>query len=284
MLRWSVLCCSGDDALARAEKQKVAGTAKYTAGAFDDAIPLYSSAISLLPPSAPASTRASLFSNRSACHLMLKHYAPALQDAVAAIDADPSFSKAYTRASKCYLSMGQYAEARAALQRSPVKPAGSELADIDKYERMQQRAAELVSTNPQLALQFLSQLLIHTPGNVKAQLLQAQALLALRQLERAKAALDALYRDEPNNVDVLYWRGCCFYAMGNSDLALKHMQMVSAALTAAAREREGRRCRQRARAAEGSTDRMWLLVSSCVRCCALIPTTVPPLGCSSSCG
>ena len=76
-------------ALARADAQKAAGTARYSAGAFDEAIPLYTSALSLLPPTAPASTRAAILSNRSACYVMLKQFPAALADSLAAIEVDP---------------------------------------------------------------------------------------------------------------------------------------------------------------------------------------------------
>ena len=217
---------NGDDALARAEKEKAAGTARYTAGAFDEAIQLYSSAISLLPPTAPASTRASLHSNRSACYLMLQQYQPALDDSLQAVQIDPSFSKAYVRASKCYLAMGQYERARDMLRQSREGSTASEMANIDKYDKMQQKAGELVTSNPQLALAFLSQLLQHTPANIKGQILHIQALLNTNQLDKAKQAADNLFRADSRNTDILYIRGLCLYRLGNLDMALKHMQSV----------------------------------------------------------
>ena len=217
---------NGDDALARAEKEKAAGTARYTAGAFDDAIQLYSSAISLLPANAPANTRASLHSNRSACYLMLQQYQPALDDSLAAIQCDPAFSKAYARASKCYLAMGQYDRARDMLRASKESGTAVDMANIDKYDKMQQKAAELVTTNPQLALAFLSQLLTHTPANTKAHILHVNALLNTNQVDKAKQAADTLFRADSRNTDVLYVRGLCMYRLGNLDMALKHMQSV----------------------------------------------------------
>ena len=219
---------NGDDgALARAEAQKAAGTARYSAGAFDEAIPLYTSALSLLPPSAPPSTRAAILSNRSACRLMLKQFPAALADSIAAIESDPTFHKAYNRAAKCHLAMGDFGQARRLLSQSPVKPTAADLAEVDKYERMQQKATELQSSNPHLALQFLSSLLQHCPANKRAHALQVQALINAKQLDKAKATVDALYREDPKNVEYLYLRGLCFYSLGNLDMAMKHMQQVS---------------------------------------------------------
>ena len=157
---------------------------------------------------------------------MLKQFQPALQDSLAAIDADPTFSKAYGRASKCYLAMGEFGQARVMLSRSPVKAAAAEVEEVTKYERMQMKAAELLPTNPALALQFLHSLLLHTPANNKALALQIQALINTKQVDKAKLTVDALYREDPKNVEFLYLRGLCFYSQGNLDMALKHMQQV----------------------------------------------------------
>ena len=216
----------GDDALARAEKEKAAGTARYTAGAFDEAIQLYTSAINLLPPTAPPATTASLHSNRSACYLMLGQYGAALEDSLRAVEVDAGFSKAYVRAGKCYLAMGQYDRARDMLRRCREGNMAADMANVDKYDKMQQKAAELVTSNPQLALAFLSQLLQHTPANVKAQILQVQALLNSNQVDKAKQAADTLFRADSRNTDILYVRGLCLYRQGNLDMALKHMQSV----------------------------------------------------------
>ena len=157
---------------------------------------------------------------------MLKHFPAALADSLAAIAADPTFAKAYTRASKCHLSMGNFGQARLLLAQSPVKASAAELAEVERFEKMQQRAAELVSSNPPLALQFLTPLLQHCPGSQKAQALQVQALLAGKQVDKAKLAVDALYREDPSNVEFLYLRGLTFYQQGNLDMAVKHMQQV----------------------------------------------------------
>ena len=225
----SLLCSvdSGvDAALARAEAQKAAGTARYSAGAFDEAIPLYTAALALLPTAGHASTRAALLNNRSACHLMLKQYKSALTDALAAIEADPTFAKAYTRASKVHLAMGEFTQARLILTSSPVKPTTAEVEEIAKYERMQSKAAELLPTNPALALQFLHSLLLHTPANTRGLALQVHALIKCHQVEKAKSTVDALYLDDPTNVEFRYLRGLCFYAQGNVDMAKKHMEQV----------------------------------------------------------
>ncbi len=132
-----------------------------------------------------------------------------MEDSLQAVQIDPTFTKAYTRASKCYLAMGQYERAREALRQSGEAGAAADVANIDKYDKMQQKAAELVTTNPQLALAFLSQLLQHTPANTKAAILQVQALLNTNQVDKAKQAADALFRADSRNTDILYIRGLC---------------------------------------------------------------------------
>ena len=53
-----------------------------------------------------------------------------------------------------------------------------------------------------------------------------QALINAKQLDKAKQTVDALYREDPKNVEYLYLRGLCFYSLGNLDMAMKHMQQV----------------------------------------------------------
>ena len=217
---------ASDKALARAEMEKAAGTARYTAGAFDEAIQHYTSAIELLPAAAPAATRASLYSNRAACQLMLKQWQLALDDSLQAIQSDPSFDRAYLRAGKAYLSMGLVDEARDMLRQCKDSNAAAELANIDKCEKLRRKAVELVPSNPQLALAFISQLLQITPADEEAQQLQVEALLGANQLDKAMQAADALYAADSGDMDTVYWRGVCLYRLGRLDEAAKHMRQV----------------------------------------------------------
>ena len=222
---------NNSDALARAEQANAAGTARYTAGAFDEAIQHYTAALNLLSATAPATIRASLHSNRGACHLALEQWQPALDDSLQAIQCDATVSKAYLRAGKCYLAAGEYNQARRMLRQSKDGGAALVSADVDRCDKLQQLAKKLYASEPTRALNLVAQLLLLTPLNVTAEQIQIQALLATDQLDEAKAIADSHYhRMCPNDTDadVLYMRGLCFFRLGKLDLALKHMQSVLA--------------------------------------------------------
>ncbi|KAH9912260.1 TPR-like protein [Epithele typhae] len=78
-------------AKAEAEKLKAAGNAQMSAKKYDDAVRSYTDAIALDP------TNPVYFSNRAAAHSSKGDHADAVADAESAIDADPSFVKAYHR-------------------------------------------------------------------------------------------------------------------------------------------------------------------------------------------
>lgn len=210
-----------------AEERKAAGTAKYTAGDFSQAVILYSEAIDLLPPSISPSIKASYLNNRAAAQLMLKNYDQAINDANQAITTDPTFMKAYQRAIKCYMLTGAFSQAKSLIERSPA-PASlkSELAEITKYETMQKRAETLLQTNQSIsfAISLLKQLIEACPGNVNAQLLLVNALIQAKKLDEAKSLVDTLYRANPSNVSVIFLRGRVLYLSGSSDMALRHCQ------------------------------------------------------------
>ena len=213
-------------ALARAEMEKAAGTKRYTAGDFDEAIQHYTTALSLLPATAPANTRAVLHSNLAACHMTLDEYDAGLREALLSIESDASFSKAYLRASKCYLAQGKYEQARHMLKQTKDELAPAVSGNIDMLEKMQAHSAELAKVDPIVAIKQLLVLLQGTPANVKAHLMRIQSLLDSEQLVMAKHAADTLYEDNSRNVDVLYIRGLCMYQQGDLDEAATQMQSL----------------------------------------------------------
>ncbi len=76
---------------AAAEKLKAAGNAQMSAKKYDEAIKSYTQAIAL------DSTNAVYYSNRAAAYSSKGEHSPAVLDAEQAIEADPSFIKAYHR-------------------------------------------------------------------------------------------------------------------------------------------------------------------------------------------
>ena len=58
----------------------------------------------------------SYYGNRAAAKTMIKSFRSAIDDCRLALAIDPSFGKAYLRAGKCFLSLGDFSEARRQLK------------------------------------------------------------------------------------------------------------------------------------------------------------------------
>ncbi|CUS21729.1 LAQU0S03e09406g1_1 [Lachancea quebecensis] len=90
---------------AKAEALKSEGNKAMAAKDFEQAISKYSEAIQVLP------SNAVYFANRAAAYSSLKKYTEAVEDAEAAIKANPSYSKGYSRLGFAQYALGRPEEA-----------------------------------------------------------------------------------------------------------------------------------------------------------------------------
>ncbi|CAN8294041.1 unnamed protein product [Cochlearia groenlandica] len=91
-----------------AEEAKAKGNAAFSSGDFSSAVIHFTEAIDLAP------TNHVLFSNRSAAHASLNHYADALSDAEKTVELKPDWAKGYSRLGAAHVGLSQYNEAVAA--------------------------------------------------------------------------------------------------------------------------------------------------------------------------
>eukprot|EP00250_Pteridium_aquilinum_P001139 c11347_g1_i1 orf=1010-1819(-) len=88
-----------------AECFKVQGNNSMASSRFNEAIDLYTMAISL------SGDNAVYYSNRAAAHTQVEKYEAAIADSNKAIQLDPNYSKAYSRLGLAYYTQGKYQEA-----------------------------------------------------------------------------------------------------------------------------------------------------------------------------
>ena len=202
---------------------KSLGNSAYAAGDYNAAVAHYSAAIAALQ--ADDAQAAMLYSNRAAAHIMNRAYDLAVDDATTAIKCDAHFVKAYHRAQKALAALGEFDKAIAVINSHPKPVPASllqEIRAIDAYKTSLSRAASLSETSPNVVVALTESVLKECPNATRAALLQANALLTLKDYDRARTLVTALYNREPRNADVLFVRGKLLYATGNVDLAAKH--------------------------------------------------------------
>ena len=99
----------------QAEALKESGNKLFLEGHFDLSIDYYTQAIDAIGPS---HRKAAVYlCNRSFANIKLENYGCALNDAISAVEADPTFPKSYYRMSSCYFALGKLDDAIKSLER-----------------------------------------------------------------------------------------------------------------------------------------------------------------------
>lgn len=94
-----------------ADEAKAKGNAAFSAGRFEEAVQHFSDAITLAP------SNHVLYSNRSAAHASLHHYAEALDDAKKTVELKPDWAKGYSRLGAAHIGLGNAEDAVSAYQK-----------------------------------------------------------------------------------------------------------------------------------------------------------------------
>jgi DnaJ family protein C protein 7 len=213
--------------LSQAEELKSEGNTKYAAGEYQEAVDLYTEAIAVCP----AAHSAPFYGNRSAAYLMLKNWIKAMEDSQTAIKLDPTFAKGWHRIHKIQIAQGHYDAALQTLTemtaKTPIKAAKKDIDEIkaaqDQFKQLQQ---SMENKSYSSVLYQAEKLLDKSPASVPIQVMKCDAMLQLKQFEKAKALSTELYKSEPRNADVLRVRGLAMYYTSNIEMAQKHFSEV----------------------------------------------------------
>lgn len=211
-----------------AEVWKSKGNAMYKAKSYDAAIEAYGKAIEL-DGSNPA-----LKMNRAAAYLMLLMYKEANSDCDAALALDDTNSKAYFRKATALKGMGKLNEAISALetglQHDPRSTTA--LADKEGLIRAKSRIPELqqlLSERKYSAALAQVDTVIKDVGTGfrELNLIKVEALIELSRPEDAYNLSNAMMRAaQHGDVELLHLRARCFYALGDLENAVKHLQQA----------------------------------------------------------
>ena len=174
------------------------------------------------------------WSNRAAAHLMAGSFERCIGDCQVVLEREPGNAKALLRMAKAFLRRGQTVRCRSAADRvlalEPQNPqARGILADLQRVDQLARQSREkLDAGDTRLALQYAEQGLAEdmAPLSVPLLMVKAESLLRLRQYSMASRIATGVLRDHRMNADALAVRGMCQYYTGDSEGALKLINMA----------------------------------------------------------
>lgn len=221
-----------EEKAAKALEYKQLGNEKYKKGFWGGAIDMYTMAIELAPTEAP------YYNNRAACYLNLSRTKDALKDCNMAIKCDPLYIKAVLRGSKCNCLLGHLDEAWDLVNKLKVRlrdnasAKDDELID-DELKRIKRIKADLATCQAAFdnskynkAVKLATTLQEDLGQTLQLQLIITECQMHKKLYSEALALINSLYRDHPQNNDVLTIRGELLYRTENVPLSLKHFQQV----------------------------------------------------------
>ncbi|XP_010543389.1 PREDICTED: dnaJ protein P58IPK homolog [Tarenaya hassleriana] len=177
------------------------------------------------------SVDASELFERASQSIAIRHYAEALNDLNAAIEADPKFSKAYLRRASILRHFCRYEESEDSYQKYlELKPGDSdaekELSQLHQAQSGLDTALTLFESKDfGKALEYVDKVvLVFSPGCSKAKLLKVQLLLASKDYSSAISETGYLLKEDENNLDALLLRGRAYYYLADHDIAQRHYQ------------------------------------------------------------
>jgi len=209
-------------AKARAEAHKAQGNEEYKKGDYAAAVVHYSRAIDEYPE------EPSYYGNRAASRMMEGEWKPALDDALKATQLDPSFTKGYLRAGKCYVKLGDFVRAKMQYEKAmDLEPnnadAKKELHLVTKVQSEIDQGKRLLDQGKYMeAVRTFAEVLSEVEASLPVMVLKARALLGLGQHDQASKIASLVLRQEPHNVEALLVRGKALFRSGALDHAATH--------------------------------------------------------------
>ncbi|KAL6062618.1 DnaJ subfamily C member 7 [Balamuthia mandrillaris] len=208
------------------EKEKEAlrfkqlGNTEYLAGNYRKAVAFYSKAIEFSPDTA------AYYGNRAAAYIMEGDWRAALDDSLVTTAKDPSFTKGYLRAGKCYLRLGDFTRSKLQYEKAlHLEPNNVEAKkDLKLATTIKQKISEgkkaLKEKQFGAALHIFEGVLDECEESNPILMMKANALLGLQQYSIATKLASQVLKQDPHNVEALFIKGKAFYFSGNFAQAL----------------------------------------------------------------
>ncbi|KAI8389219.1 hypothetical protein BD560DRAFT_343989 [Blakeslea trispora] len=198
---------------------------QYKQGHYEEAVKLYTQAIDASPKTP------TYYNNRAAALVMQKKYKDAASDCRIALNLDPQNVKAYLRAGKCHLNMGNLEEASRQYKLAYEIDPKSTQRDYNNlqnvYNYMNQVKTFMANNQFGLARNSLDRAINFVDADVlpiKWRVLQAECALGEKNYSEASRIVNTLVRLDSQNPDALYLRARVFYSQGDNQKTVAHCQ------------------------------------------------------------
>ena len=199
-----------------AEEKKQAANALYKQADYAGAASLYAEAIALCPD------QAVYYANRAAALTMLNQYMDAIRDCQSALQCDATFVKAYARMAKCWLALGNCAEATRVLKQAVAMDESlvGDLQTAESVTRLVQATHQAMTLKDYRRAIFNLDQAAQLVGGVYPLpwlLMKAEAFIGNKQMQEASLVLNEVGKRDPSSVDALYLRALVVYQTGKLD-------------------------------------------------------------------
>ncbi|KAG5055541.1 hypothetical protein AAZX31_03G160900 [Glycine max] len=168
---------------------------------------------------------------RASQNIKVKDYTEALDDLNAAIEADPTLSKAYLFRASVLRQLCRYEQSERSYKKFlELKPGDSaaekELSQLLQAQSALETAQSLYdSGNFSKSLEYIDKVvLVFSSACNKAKLLKVKVLIADKEYESAIAESGFLLKEDENNLEALLLRGLAYYYLADHDVATRHFQ------------------------------------------------------------
>ncbi|KAG4913390.1 hypothetical protein JHK86_053823 [Glycine max] len=168
---------------------------------------------------------------RASQSIKVKDYTEALDDLNAAIEADPTLSKAYLFRASVLRQLCRYEQSERSYKKFlELKPGDSaaekELSQLLQAQSALETAQSLYdSGNFSKSLEYIDKVvLVFSSACNKAKLLKVKVLIADKEYESAIAESGFLLKEDENNLEALLLRGRAYYYLADHDVATRHFQ------------------------------------------------------------
>jgi DnaJ family protein C protein 7 len=172
---------------------------------------------------------ATLFANRAASHLACSDYAHAKDDAFSAMQADPVYAKAYVRAARALVQLGDFRRATQVLEQGLQHVADSVVLqkELESAAGMQAQfdlAQELLVKSDFASAKAIWGRLLGETGAANVVLGLARADLGLGLTDSTLKLTRQVLKKDPHSADAFTVRGHCQVLMGEGDSGIKLMK------------------------------------------------------------